>query len=610
MCGIAGALRFRGEPVSQEALEELSTKLRHRGLDSSGINKGGAAPGDYPGIGLVHRRLSIIDLSTAGSQPMIDRTGGLRLVYNGELYNFKELRAEIEGKGRTFSTHTDTEVVLQAYQVWGTDCVRKFNGMFAFALWDETRKVLFCARDHLGIKPFYYVLDADGFAFASESRSLSRFHRNSLDRDALLTYYLGMYVPGTWSIFSGVRKLAPASTLLVHADGRVETNRYWSLGTTGIGQASDEAIEELLDRAVKRQLQADVPLGVFLSGGVDSSIVAILASKTNASIASFSVGYEAEGYDELPYAHQVAARYLPNQVDLKIRPADILPGLKAAMARSTEPIADSAFVSNYLLSKTAAERGVKVILNGTGGDEIFGGYLRYIDYSWQRYVFNRLPPALRRLSSYALASSRPDIAQRIVDVGTDMFLATGGLVGLAGRLCGSPAAFRTLLRRLAEECFPRNDAGVDRAYAPMAFDLQIYLPDQLLLLLDQTTMGSTIEGRVPLLDIDVVTAAFSLPFDAHVRDNQLKLVLKRIAGRHMPPGFFERKKQGFGGPVFRWVSENFDQITKELKSGLDAAVEVLGTPLPLGGGTLEQLTPTSANELFRHYCFCLWYRSL
>ena len=404
MCGIVGKLEFDGRPVDICDVRHMVGLLAHRGRDGVGVAIG-ATPFDgnaancsvYPGIGLGHRRLSIIDLNTHSDQPMSYAHGQLWITYNGELYNHRDLRAQLSAKGYTFATQSDTEVLLAAYHCWGEHCLERFNGMFAFAIWDERARSLFCARDPVGIKPFYYLADSAAFTFASESRALAGMAGGRIDADALGAYLMSMYVPGTWSIFEGVQKLPPGTALTVHTDGRRRERRYWSLPAEAPDRCVDEAeLEASLQTAVTRQLCADVPVGAFLSGGVDSSTVVAMAAPKSDNFRTYSLAYEGHGTDETPYARRVAEAYGTDHREIFVRRTEVLGQIDVALAQCTEPIADTSLVANHILAQTAARDGVKVLLNGTGGDEVFAGYRRYLPGKLPRRLINAMPEWLAR----------------------------------------------------------------------------------------------------------------------------------------------------------------------------------------------------------------------
>jgi asparagine synthase (glutamine-hydrolysing) len=614
MCGIAGILKFNGTPVTAEELSLISDKIEHRGRDSEGIALGKASSkypsmSTYAGIGLAHRRLAIIDLSASAAQPMSYNNGKLCLVYNGEIYNYIELKKELETVGYNFRTNSDTEVILASYKHWGEDSVRHFNGMFAFALWDEDKKQLFCARDPIGIKPFYYLHTSGFFAFASESSALVHLTGKSLNQDAIAAYFLCMYVPGTWSIFEGVSKLPAGHTLTITHDGSFAFKRFWQLGEfsdTPDSTSQRRKIKQLLSSALKRQLRSDVPVGVFLSGGIDSSLVVALASEYTSKLHTFSVGYEGHTINELPHAAQIAARYGTKHHEFFLKASDEFDNLNKALSAINEPVADSAILPSFILSEMAVNEGVKVLLNGTGGDEVFGGYDRYIENTIKIRLFESIPYRLRVLFGYLFNDIQ--FSARFKSLGFDMVSRTGGCFDLSRHLFSNDEEFKVFIERLVHGCFPQVNAKRPLTYNKMLFDLGVYLPDELLVLLDQMTMAWTLEGRVPFLDIDLVKESFRFPVQSHVLPGRTKILLRELSVPYLGSELAYREKQGFGGPVGFWVKQNGHKM-------LDVVSSIRNIPY-FGRVNIDKYSKTEnlsnieSLELFHLYCFAKWHERL
>ncbi|HEY6927515.1 MAG TPA: asparagine synthase (glutamine-hydrolyzing), partial [Steroidobacteraceae bacterium] len=558
MCGIAGIIRFDGQPVALDVARTMLIQLAHRGKDHSEIVVGSAGTaGPQPRLSsraeimLGHRRLSVIDLSEAGSQPMATADAQQWIVFNGEIYNYIELRAELRSLGHVFRTATDTEVILMAYRQWGEACVQRLNGMFAFALWDETRQKLVCARDHLGIKPFYFYRTPQLFAFASESNALQPFHGNELNPDGVAAYLLSLYLPADWSIFRGVSKLLPAHTMVVEPSGKTTLQRYWQL--THAGDLRDETserqlLESRLELAVRRQLRSDVPVGALLSAGVDSGMVVALAARQQAGLHTYSIAFEGHPINELPAAAAVARTYGTEHHTAEISDQVALRYLESSVARLTEPIADPSIVPSYILSEMAAADGVKVLLSGTGGDEIFGGYHRYAGgTSLSRTLLRYTSESVRRLAG-SLFSSSSKLGARLRNPYLDMLFTTAGSFDLCSSFIHDRRAMQAFLGRLSEAfpCTLNNSAPL--LYKQMAFDLAVYLPEEILHLFDQMTMAHTVEGRVPLLDIDLVEQAFRFPPASHVSGGRTKVLFRQIAEPLLGTEHVWRKKHGFTGP--------------------------------------------------------------
>lgn len=611
MCGIAGILRFGGASVSRERMAAMADAIAHRGRDSSGFAIGGEGGISCRSLALGHRRLSVIDLSAAAAQPMFSADRRLCMVYNGEIYNYRQLRDELQRTGAQFRTQSDSEVILAAYAHWGRDCLQRFNGMFAFAIWDEARQRLFCARDALGIKPFYYRLDADAFEFSSESRALAR---GALDAQAVAAYFFSMYVPRELSIYAGVRKLLPGCWLEVAPDGTHHTQLWWRLPEMAVSDAgADEAavrLQQAIDNAVALQLQSDVPVGALLSGGFDSGMVLASAAHHGAHLHTYSIGFDdPRQFNELPIATALAQRYSSNHHAFTMASADALGILDRALAVMSEPVADSAVVPTWFLAQQAAADGVKVLLSGTGGDEVFGGYSRYVASSWRRQLIYSLPDAARR----CLAQIMPGNiwAARLRHPSLDMAIYTGGSPRLAARLLSVPGAFAGFLEGLASEIYPPSASGAPLLYRNMAFDLQVYLPDLLLMLFDQLCMAHTVEGRVPLLDVDLLAQSYALAPELHANPSEAtrRRLMRKMARGRVAPCSFTAPKQGFSGPVRAWIADH-EAVFRERTLSL---VTIAG---------LEALRPEDwwrvsparrdavwAHEIFLMYAFATWYNA-
>lgn len=613
MCGIAGILKFDGAPADVAGINALNTALSHRGRDSAAVQAGSELSA-YPGIALGHRRLSVIDLSNQASQPMRSRETGATIVYNGELYNYREIRRELEAGGFRFYTDSDTEVVLVAYDAWGEKCLERFNGMFAFAIWDEARRCLFCARDPLGIKPFYYMLGNGEFIFASESQALARLRGCGLDRHAVACYFMSMYVPRQLSIYEGIKKLLPGCSLRVGIDGASQVRRYWAVpGPSGRHPDRAEAVAELtgiLDGAVKAQLRSDVPVGALLSGGFDSGMIVASAGRASIPLHTYSVGFDdGRQASELPVARAMAERYGTIHHERVIAGGEVLGLLDNAVAAMSEPVADSAVVPTYCLSGMAAEDGVKVLLSGTGGDEVFAGYSRYIPSSARRRALLALPRGLRHALGGFLSQSQPVLGARLSHPAIDMMVYAGGAPLVARHLFSDGSDLRRFLDDLAGNVFPPAPAGPVGLYEHMGFDLEVYLPDLLLLLLDQLTMAHTVEGRVPLLDTDLIAASYALPPDMHATAGRAETrgLMRDMAVDRIDPRTFSARKMGFSGPVEAWLADN----RTTFRDGVMAARECsLLADMPLESLWREGEKTGGrpwAMSMFAVYCFAKWY---
>ena len=584
MCGLSGFLDTTSGLIRDRRdaiLDAMTREIAHRGPDGHG--QWLSADGH---VGLGHRRLSIIDLSPAGHQPMESRDGRYILVFNGEIFNFRELRSELAGMGHSFNGGSDTEVILAGFVAWGIEAMTKrMIGMFAIAVWDRQRRQLTLIRDRLGIKPLYYGRFGGLCIFASELKSLRRHPgwTPQLDRDALVTYLRYAYVPAPLSIYQGVRKLLPGHMLTLDEHGHQTLTRYWDLhdiamsGSRQPRRISDrEAVaefEELLGDAVKRRMIADVPLGAFLSGGIDSSaVVALMQAQSSAKVKTFSIGFEEQGYNEAEHAAAVAAHLGTDHTELYVSPEharEVIPRLPEWF---DEPFADSSQIPTFLVSEMTKQH-VTVALSGDGGDEILGGYNRYL---WATKLWNlvgHIPGPLRRLTADTAmnlpeefwnkaaallpARLRPglpaDKARKVAEV-----LRAQDENAIYRRLVSSwtePAATAMLGREYQSPLL-----GYDLNHDFPSFlsrmqyqDLVTYLPDDILTKVDRTSMAVALEVRVPLLDHRVVEYCWTLPKRMKIRRGTTKWLLRQVLYRHVPRSLVERPKMGFGVPVDHWM---------------------------------------------------------
>jgi len=587
MCGIAGILDPLGAiPARRECLDRMGAVMKLRGPDAQGIHLDEEA-----GVGLVHRRLSVIDLSPTGAQPMASATGRYTLVFNGEIYNFPDLRRELEGSGARFRGHSDTEVFLAALEAWGLDrALERSNGMFALALWDSVERKLHLVRDRLGIKPLFYAWIDGVFAFASDPNCFDALpgFSGDVDRGALALFLRHGYVPAPHCIFSGVKKLSPGCLLTLDASaGETEPRSWWTLrevAAAGLGtpyggppEEAVEVLEGLMRSAVSRRMIADVPLGAFLSGGVDSSaVVALMQEAGTQPVKTFSIGFDEEGFNEAEHAAAVARHLGTDHSELVLTPAecrDVIPMLPGMFA---EPFADPSQIPTYLVSRLA-RNDVTVSLSGDGGDELFAGYHRY---AWGAALNKRAAafPSWALGTGANLIRSLPvglwDAVLRrasAFDSGGRAFDLTGDrLHKLAGVLKGKD--FADQYRRLVS-IWENPAKVVNRGYEPPSaltglrddpaglgivpsmqyWDQRSYLPDDILAKVDRASMAVSLEARVPLLDHTLVEFAWSLPESYHVREGRTKWVLRRVLDRHVPRELIDRPKQGFSVPLADWL---------------------------------------------------------
>lgn len=575
MCGIYGVFDLSGNAVDPGWLAAMGSSIVHRGPDDHGMHVAGPCA-----IGM--RRLSIIDLA-GGHQPISNADDSVWVVCNGEIYNFRELRSELEQQGYRFKTHSDTEVVLHGYAHWGADVVLKLNGMFAFAVWDARAGRLLVARDRLGIKPLYVYRDARRIAFASEAKSLLMLPgvAASIDPTALSEYLHLGYVPAPFSIFGGISKLPPATVLSIERGGVTE-RRYW-LPPSEVDPSRSEddwvgLVRERIDASVRMQMVADVPMGAFLSGGVDSSaVVACMSRLSDRPIKTYAIGFEGGAaeklYNELPYARRVADLFGTEHHEIIVKP-DVVSLLPKLAWHMDEPIADSAFVTTFLVSQFARQ-DVTVILSGVGGDELFGGYRRYLGEHYLRRL-ERVPRWLRR-SALALGDRLPaDRHSSLLNVSR---LAKGFLASADMTFEDRYRSFVQVFPRaeIADLLKAGGEAGADALLAAfggprggdalnrmLRVDTETQLPDDLLLLTDKMTMATSLECRVPLLDHELVELGARIPESIKVRGGRLKHVMKRAFADTLPADILDRKKRGFGTPMGAWLRGELSPVVREL----------------------------------------------
>lgn len=577
MCGIYGILNTAGRRFDRSVIDRMGRAQRHRGPDDLGF----FADGDLM-FGM--QRLAIIDVA-GGHQPIANEDDTVTAICNGEIYNFRELRQVLRERGHKFRTGSDSEVIVHLYEEYGTDFVQHLSGMFALAVWDSTRKRLLLARDRLGIKPLYITTSSTYLAFSSELKSLLEIP--GFDRKvepAALQEYLALgYVPAPMSMLKGIEKLPPATVLIVDQKGP-RKRQYWHLpDAPTVHKPVDEWASEIadtLESAVVSQMVSDVPLGAFLSGGIDSSaVVAYMAKNSNIPVKTYSIGFDTGSgggyYNELPYARQIAKLFETDHHEIVVRP-DVTELLPELLWHMDEPIADAAFITTYLVSKFARQ-DVTVILSGVGGDELFGGYRRYWSENLAR-SYRRIPSLIRKSILQPIGKFLPsDRHSKMLDWSR---LAKGFLAGAeleaderyekyvrvfgvrdAGRVLGGEPVAQSL--------------GLQKAFAAAApddplrrlidVDLMTQLPDDLLMLTDRMSMATSLECRVPLLDDRMLDLACRIPSDLKVHGTKLKFALKQALRGVLPDEIIDRKKRGFGAPIGGWFKN-------ELADYLDAVL--------------------------------------
>jgi asparagine synthase (glutamine-hydrolysing) len=583
MCGIAGFIGAASNKAGGDIgaiAEAMAASIAYRGPDDQGIWTDGETE-----TALVHRRLSIIDLSAAGHQPMISANERYVISYNGEVYSFQPIAAELAARGHNFRGHSDTEAILESFAVNGIEAtLKRMIGMFAIALWDRRDRTLTLMRDRLGIKPLYWAKFGNTFMFGSELKAL-RAHPGwtpRIDQSAVAVFMRHNYIPAPRTIYEGVHKLEPGTVLTLPWRGEPTISRFWDArsvartGSRNLAEGSDEELieqlESLLKDAVSRRMIADVPLGAFLSGGVDSStVVALMQAAKSGTVKSFSIGFDIEGYNEAHHAAAVARHLQTDHTELTVTAKEALDVIPRLPDFYDEPFADSSQIPTYLVS-AMTRKHVTVALSGDGGDELFAGYNRY--QLTQRFwrSLSLMPQPLRKGAAAALTAVRPDRWTQLLSAlprrlrppqaGDKVHKAASVL-----RLGSADAVYRRLVShwepseimpQVAEPHGILDDASVAKDFPDLLsrmqfLDLVTYLPDDILTKVDRASMAVALEARVPLIDHRVVEFAWRLPDHVKVRNGTTKWILRQVLYRHVPPELIERPKMGFGIPLGEWL---------------------------------------------------------
>jgi asparagine synthase (glutamine-hydrolysing) len=617
MCGIVGVVTRLGSR-SPDTLLRMRDSMSHRGPDHAGVWWS-----DDRRVGLAHRRLSIIDLSPAGRQPMADARGDLWITYNGEIYNYRALRSELEGLGHLFRTISDTEVLITAYHHWGIDCLRRLNGMFAFGLYDARVRKLVLARDRAGEKPLFYRASGAGIAFASELKALMADPSltRAVDPTALKQYLAYGYVAGEACLLAGVRKLPAAHVATYHVDtGTLTLAEYWRLPEprsipTDSPEVLDAALESELRDSVRQRLIADVPVGILLSGGIDSSLVTAMAAQVTGRVKTFTISFAGhEAYDEAEHARTVAKHFGTDHTELVAEPSTV--ELLPELARQyDEPLADSSMVPTYLVSRLV-RRHATVALGGDGGDELFGGY--------PHYTWLQRQNTLRRAIPHALRIRLGDAAARLLPAG---FRGRNYILALSRDLPGSIAQFNlyfdaALQRRLLS---PLVTAGVLKGPPPEVYktslcrpgqtvlqaatsiDFSTYLADDILVKIDRASMLTSLEVRTPWLDHRLIEFAFGrVPDTLRATVRERKILPRRLATRLLPTGLDLARKQGFSLPLSSWLQGQWGRFVARVLADADPRIFDHGTIRRLIEG--QRRGYSNAQRLFALVMFELWRR--
>lgn len=644
MCGITGfwdTSRQFSTDTMQAIAQKMSDTLRHRGPDDRGVWVDAEV-----GLALGHRRLAIVDLSPEGHQPMVSADGRYVIVFNGEIYNFLELRRQLERLGHRFRGHSDTEVMLASFSQWGLDrAIRHFNGMFAFALWDNREQILYLGRDRLGEKPLYYGWLGETFLFASELKALKAYphFQAEINRDALALFVRYNYVPAPYSIYQGIYKLPPGQVLSWNSSAtHPNPIPYWSLRDvaqlgianpfTGTTSEAVAKLEALLQDVIALRRVADVPLGAFLSGGIDSStVVALMQAQSGQRVKTFTIGFYEDAYNEAQYAKAVAQHLGTDHTELYVTPKEAIAVIPKLPTLYDEPFADSSQIPTFLVSQLAKQH-VTVSLSGDGGDELFAGYNRYF---WGRSIWQQIgffPQPWRQAAANVLTARSPqtwnrDFAriQPLLPTQLRQRLPGDKLHKLAEILpSASPEAMyqqlvshwkvpESLVVGGTEPATVLTDLKQsvdlpDFTQWMMYLDSITYLPDDILTKVDRASMGLSLEARVPFLDPTVVEFAWQIPLSLKIHQGQSKWLLRQVLYKYVPPSLIERPKMGFGVPIDNWLRGELRDWAEALLSEERLREEGFFHPQPIRQKWEEHLASDSLGDSspYRNWQYHLW----
>lgn len=628
MCGIAGVVGFDGRPVLVNTLAQMTGSLAHRGPEEQRIKLLSASP---IRIGLGHARLKIIDLSDAAAQPMSNEEGSVWITFNGEIYNFRELRLALERQGILFRTSSDTEVILRLYEAVGKKCIEQLDGMFALGIWDAKRRHLLLARDRLGKKPLFYYSTPKLFAFASEAKALFRIPEivPQVDTEVFSAFFLYGYVPTPATLYRGIKKLSPSHLLQVDSDGEVRTEEYWALPVLSDPPPSRPSpaeacarVRELVTAAVRRRLVADVPVGAFLSGGLDSSIVVAVMSQLGCEpVRTFSIGFANDRrFDETSYARLASKRFGTLHTEFIVEPSSV-DLVERLVWHHDGPFADSSAIPTYLLSRLAREH-VTVALSGDGGDELFAGYLRF----YATLLSEEMPTWMRH-AAHKLLSGLPEWGHNRSPFSRLKKFAGSVSLPFAERFSRWIAVFYEDLPRLLPGCWEngrtpapiallepclRRSEGVSPLTRLLYLNLNTYLLDDLLVKMDRCSMAHALEVRSPFLDRDLMEYVFTLPDPMKLRWGRTKVILRKAFADLVPQEILRRGKMGFGVPLRAWFTTELRDYIRDMLLAPDARLRGY-----LDQGYVRELCETHmsgradhSNRLWTLLTFEVWLRQL
>ena len=608
MCGIAGRYSFENKEIFKKEIDLMTNQMVERGPDDSGSFV-------HSNFGIGMRRLSIIDVD-GGHQPLFNEDNSISLVLNGEIYNYKELRSKLISKGHIFKTNSDSEVVIHLYEEYGNKAVDYLNGMFAFALLDIKKSKIWIVRDRIGIKPLFYFRNENDFYFASDIRALRKSISTSINKDKFISFLTLGYVESEFTMWNGVKKLPPGNYIEI-INNNFKIYNYWKINNfenldIDFNTAKSE-LEELLYDSVKLRLRSDVPFGAFLSGGLDSSALVALASKQlNSPLNTYTVKFEGKLGKDNYYANKVQKLYKTCHKELILSHEEFVKSSDELLQIIDEPIADSAIVPAYWLSKMARKDGIKVLLNGAGGDEIFAGYSRHHfgNFGTPKWALNSLPSNIR--NSIAFFWKYKNLNQSI-RIKNPVYNWATGISGI------NPIDIKKSLNNIENFCLVEDalnsfsDLRSNRSnfsYNKMLIDIENYLPQNVLSLTDKATMAASVEGRVPLLDHRLVEYSFSLPSNLNIYGNQSKGLFKKIMENHLPNDLIYRSKEGFNPPDQIWAEKDqndiyYDEIITNCTSTVDDFIDLNFIKKILNSKEMRMQNGTFLNAL---YHFNKWLR--
>jgi len=605
MCGIFSIVNLDGDSVSETLLSLMSKKMYHRGPDD-----GGMFIDSNVGIGM--RRLSIIDVE-GGHQPIANETKDVHIVLNGEIYNYKELRSDLIKQGHEFSTNSDVEVLVHLYEEYGCECIEKLNGMFAFVLYDQKNKKIWIARDRLGIKPLFYYYDDSRLVVGSDLSSVNAIVRQKIDRYSMVLYLGHSYVPAPKTIYKNISKLMPGEQIEIE-NNTIKISRYWTVddySEKGIEkQKAIGLLRKALDETIKLQTRSDVPVGLFLSGGVDSSAIAALTKEVRAECQfyTFTVDFVDKSSEDPKYAEEVGREINSIHHLIEVTESDQINALGRLMSKMDEPVSDSAIVPTYIISEKAKELGVKVMLTGAGGDEVFGGYARHFNGKFGSAAWlTSLPTLVKKILFIPFYLFNKKLHWRLSNSQNNFLYSISGVnVELLKESLIDSSYYDRLLNGFLKDF--KLSLSKD-SYSKMKLDIKNYLHNNILSITDKATMAASIEGRAPLLDHNLVELSFKMPEQLNLLNGVEKGLFKESVKNLISKGILERKKDGFNPPIYSWIDQWKESIEIEFSENITPELEeVIDIQVVKKWLNNNKLRSKSAETLYALYLLNYWIR--